>query len=143
MISLNSAVTDFIPQRAPFIFIDRLVKADEQMTKTEFSVPYQHIFVADGQLIEEGLIENMAQTAAAGVGYRQLSEGREVGLGFIGAVQKMIIHQAVPAGSSIYTVVREETTFAGVHLISAEVYDSQEDHLIANAQLKIFLKENG
>ena len=62
-------VKALIPQKPPFIMIDRLVHFDEVFTRTEFKIVPDNIFVEGGKLLESGLVENIAQTCAARLGY--------------------------------------------------------------------------
>ncbi len=61
-------VLSLIPQRPPFVMIDRLVSSDADIIKTSFKITGDNIFVTDGRFREPGLLENIAQTAAARAG---------------------------------------------------------------------------
>ena len=63
------AAREILPQREPFVFVDRLVHYDERETVTVFTVPAEHLLVADGYLTAPGVLENMAQSSAARIGY--------------------------------------------------------------------------
>ena len=54
-------ISEILPQREPFLFVDRLVHYDERETVTAFLVPVEHLLVEDGHL-----------TAAAGKTRNQL-----------------------------------------------------------------------
>jgi hypothetical protein len=58
-----------IPQRPPFVMIGSLLYNDEKVTRTTYRVSQQNIFVEHGLFREPGLLENIAQTAAARAGY--------------------------------------------------------------------------
>ena len=63
------SVSEILPQREPFLFVDRLVHYDERETVTEFRIAADHLLVADGYLTAPGILENMAQSSAARIGY--------------------------------------------------------------------------
>ena len=76
---------ELIPQRPPFVMIDRLLSCDQVVTVTELEVRDDNVFVLDGHFSTEGLMENIAQTCAARMGYINLSHGKKVKIGVIGA----------------------------------------------------------
>ena len=58
-----------LPQQEPFVMIDTLVAFDELTTVTETTINERRMFVADSVMSEAGIIENIAQTCAARIGY--------------------------------------------------------------------------
>ena len=62
-------IKNYIPQREPFIMIDSLVDASEFGFKSEFIIASTNLFLENGVLSESSLVENVAQTCAAGFGY--------------------------------------------------------------------------
>ena len=82
-------ILTLIPQRPPFVMVDRLLHFDTQTTITEFEVRADNIFIDDGKLSSEGIVENIAQTCAARMGFINLHvHGEHVKLGFIGSAQE-------------------------------------------------------
>ena len=76
-------MSELLPQREPFVMVSRLVQFDPVVSTTQLDITSDNIFVEEGTLIAAGVIENIAQTCAARIGYinRQSSEG--VRLGYI------------------------------------------------------------
>ena len=62
-------ILDLIPQRAPIVMVDEFLGIDNNVSKTRFTVKEENIFVDNNQLSECGLIEHIAQSAAARVGF--------------------------------------------------------------------------
>ena len=58
--------------------VDKLLYADETTTRSSFIIPADNVFVMDGIFQEAGLMENMAQTAAARAGYMAKAENKPV-----------------------------------------------------------------
>ena len=58
-------ILSLIPQRPPFVMVDALAYTNEKATATVLKITEQNIFVNKGELTESGLVENIAQTAAA------------------------------------------------------------------------------
>src|SRR5574344_389339 len=69
---------ELLPQRPPFVMIDRLRDVTDTTTETELTVREDNIFYQGGVLREAGIIENIAQTCAARLGYVSLVNHRPV-----------------------------------------------------------------
>lgn len=128
-----------LPQRAPFLMIDRLVAFDPVVTATELEVRADNLFVGDGRLSACGLIENIAQTCAARMGYINLVSGRPVVLGFIGAVRGLNIHRTPALGETLRTSITVREEVFQMTLVDAEVCSGNER--IADAEMKIALSD--
>ncbi len=134
----NTDILTLIPQRPPFVLVDRLVEAtpDEALSVySVYSVSGQHPLVSCGCLSAAGLMENMAQTAAAHIG--AVSEG-EVRIGFIGAVKNMQIYYRPQAGEQITTHIRVVQRVFDISLVEAEVRCGKQ--VCARCELKIALQ---
>ena len=130
---------ELIPQRPPFVMIDRLVSCDMVVTVTELEVREDNIFVADGHLTAEGLMENIAQTCAAGIGYQNLSRGEAVKIGVIGAVNNMNILRLPRKGERITTTVEYVEEVFQMTLFKAIIKSGDEE--LANASIKTALTD--
>src|SRR5665213_1540943 len=75
-----------IPQRPPFVMVDKLLSCDENSSKTSFRVDEENVLVVKGEFSEEGLIENIAQSAAAHAGYLAMMKNIPVTVGYISTV---------------------------------------------------------
>lgn len=128
----------YIPQAAPFEMIDELISATEALTQTRFTVREGHLFVADGVFTEPGLMENMAQTAAAGTGYRAAEQGAPAPVGFIGAIKNFEVHRLPQTGDVIVSEVIMLHQVLNAHIVQAVV--RLQGELIASAEFKIFLQ---
>jgi len=91
-------------------------------------------------LSEPGLIEHVAQSAAAFAGYLPYTKGETPKLGFIGEVKKFKITRLPKIGEFLHTRLKVLGEAAGVTLIAAETISEYE--LLATCQMKIFIKED-
>jgi len=128
----------YIPQAAPFVMIDEVLSANETTTVTSFKIKEGHLLVEKDQFTEAGLIENMAQTAAAGMGKKAAESGEQPPVGFIGQVKDLNIDRLPPAGATIITEVKNKNQILNV--IIAEGCVQWEGQEIARAAFKIFLQ---
>ena len=139
VIADGETIQMFIPQRAPMVMVEKLHKAEGGQTISSLEVVEENIFCKDGFLQEPGLIENIAQTAAVGVGFEYRNENKEVPTGYIGAVQKLTIHNLPKVGKTVITEVNVEHKVFNTTLINGKI--TCNDQLIADCKMKIFLNE--
>ncbi|MFT4062315.1 MAG: 3-hydroxyacyl-ACP dehydratase [Edaphocola sp.] len=129
---------EYIPQGPPFEMIDTLLLSDGKLTRVSFTIPENNVLVQDGYFTEAGLLENMAQAAAAGTGYQAALTGAAPPVGFIGAVKNFEVKKLPPAGQTIITTATPLHQIMNARVIAAEV--SLHGETIAQAEFKIFLQ---
>ena len=132
-------VLDLIPQRPPFIMIDCLTHFDPVLTSSRFTVRDNNLFFSEGRLLASGLIENIAQTCAARIGYINRLSNEVIKLGFIGAVRNLKIYKTPLAGDTIYTTITVKEEVFQMTLVDAVV--KLNDETIAEAEMKIALSD--
>ena len=138
MLANKDSITQFIPQRAPFVMIDELITATEEGFETGFEIIANNLFLEDGILSESSLVENIAQTCAAGFGYVNSQAGKSEGqLGFIGAVSRLTVSGIAKLGDKIETKVSVLNSFDAIHLIEG-VASCNEIELL-RCQMKIVI----
>lgn len=132
-------ILKLLPQRPPFILVDRLVEFDERRTVTRFTVREEHLFCEEGRLQAAGLIENIAQTCAARLGYINLLNNRQVKLGYIGAIRDLEIRRRPRVGETLRTTIENLEEVFRMSLVEAVVRSG--DEVLATARMKIALSE--
>jgi predicted hotdog family 3-hydroxylacyl-ACP dehydratase len=130
-------IEQLIPQRPPMVLIDALEEADEQGGQSCFEVKEGGVFVVEGSFQEAGLLENMAQTAAAWSGMRAYRERRPPDIGFIGGLGKVGILNNPPVGARLTTRIRILHEVMNATIAEGTVF--LEGEIIASCELKIFL----
>ena len=138
-------VSALIPQKPPIEMVDKLYYSSDTSCISGLTVKEDNMFCVDGHLREPGIIENIAQTAALGIGYvffLKSQNGEKVNppLGFIGAIKKLHIHKLPPVGSELRTEVVTQHVIFDVTLISGKTTLNGET--IAECEMKIFLKKD-
>lgn len=136
---LEKPIIEFIPQRPPFVLIDRIVECNQDFSLSSFKVEDSHMLCKDGFLQEGGLIENIAQTAAAGHGLFMKSQNKEVVRGFIGAVKKLNILLLPQSGVILITKVDNVSQVMNVNIVSGTVTDDRGT-VYAKCDMNIFLE---
>jgi predicted hotdog family 3-hydroxylacyl-ACP dehydratase len=138
MIILQKDILSIIPQRPPFVMIDQLVGYDESSTFTTFMVREDNVLVWHNELSEAGLVENIAQTAAAGAGYIALTNNKPILTGYIGAIKNLEVFALPKTGDMIETKVTIINKVFDVTIISGSVKCKGEQ--LAKCEMKIFIK---
>lgn len=120
--------------------IGKLTAFDEKRTVTETVIKEDNIFVSNGEFSASGLVENIAQTCAARIGYVNkyiLKKG--IQLGFIGAIRNLEITGFPKVGDVITTCVTVIDDVLGMTLANAVVTCNGET--LATTEIKIAVKE--
>ena len=114
-------IESLIPQRPPILMVNRFECDSADGCTTWLDVSESNMFMHDGHLLAEGLIEHIAQTAAAYIGYRRREVGDDVNLGFIGDVKKCTVAQSLPRpGDTVETRMRVVSQVGAITMIAAE-----------------------
>jgi hypothetical protein len=133
-----------LPQSDPIQMVDTLWSSDEKKTVSGFTIDKDNMFVQDGEFVEPGILENIAQTAGLGLGYKNLLgnnlEGQAPSIGFIGAVKKLRIYKLPLVNDVLRTTVVIGSKVFNVTSISGETYLGTE--LIAECEMKIVEKKS-
>ena len=134
---ISENASGFIPQRDPFIFVDKLIFINDRTSHGSFEIPEENIFVKSGVYSTSGMVESMAQTAAAGTGYLYRKNNKKVPIGYIGAVQKLEVLDWPPANGEIIMEINLITNILQVSLVSAVV--KYKGKTMATCEMKIFV----
>ena len=127
-------------QAPPFRFVDRLDRFDREEVVTSFTVPADGALVEDGCLTEVGLVENMAQSSAARIGYISVYiDHVPVRIGYLGQIKNLEINRLPRCGEVLSTTVRLRQDVFGITLVEARVCQGEE--MVAQAAVKTALRD--
>lgn len=130
---------DLLPQRPPFQFIDAIKAANDEVTESSFTVKTTTLLLQDQWMSEGALLENMAQTAAAGLGVRQVAAKTTVSRGYIGAIKRFHVHALPRVGDTIVTQVSTLHQVGNASIVLGKIFLGQSE--VAQAELTIFVNE--
>ena len=139
MNEIQTDILEYIPQRPPIVMIDRIVDITETRVVSEFKVRNDNLFATEGKLLEPGIIENIAQTIAAGAGFRAKEKNESVKLGYIAAIKNLNIYVNPSSGDVLNTTVEIVNEVFSVTIVRAEVLC--ESTKIAECEMRIFIEE--
>lgn len=126
-----------LPQSYPMIMIDTLIISDENKTETLLTVKEKNIFVSEGKFKEAGIIENMAQTAAARAGYEAFFNNSKVKTGFIGSIKNLNIFTLPIVNKTIQTILTPVTDIGNISVVKTEIKINEKK--IAECTMTIIL----
>jgi len=118
--------------------VSGLRSADDTGVSTYFRIEKGNIFSRDGFLQESGIIENIAQSAAAMNGYRSLIKNEPIKNGYIGAIKNLEIFTLPLCGELLITRVKETYYVMEASIVEAEV--RSENKLVARCEMKVFMQ---
>lgn len=128
-----------LPQQEPFVMVGVLTDFAPDTSTTETRISEDNLFVEDGFFSAFGMMENIAQTCAARIGfYNKYILLRPVEIGYIGAVREYEVLGLAPVGSVVTTRVDVEEEIFGMTLARATVRCG--DRVLATARIKLAVK---
>ena len=142
VIARGIEVYTFLPQRPPMVMIDTFISCCDKTTNTSLTILPENVFVKNGFLAEPGIIENIAQTAAAGLGFSilQNANGKDVPVGVIGGIKDLKIYFLPKTGEELKTEVTIIFEVLNASVLKGKVFAG--DRMVADCEMKIFLIKN-
>ena len=133
---------DVLLQQPAFVFIDRIVSYDEDKTVVQYTVPADGLMMDGNVLSAAGVMEHMAQSMAARVGYiSKYILHIPIQIGMLGQVRDFSLSRHPQTGDILTTEVRLLHEMMGISLARIEV--SCRGERIAEAQIKTVIKDEG
>lgn len=132
------SVSQLLPQQPPFVMVERITAFSRDTTVTETTLSADCLFVDNGQISTEGMIENVAQTCAVRIGYiGKYIEHRPLAVGVVGAVSRLQVFGFPRVGDVLTTTVTVEQEVFGITLISARVECGGQTMLTTSMKLGV------
>ena len=114
-------VGNLIPQKFPFVMVDKVLDFGENFITSGFTVEETNIFTENSIFQEAGLIEHMAQSVALYTGYQFLLKQEPAPTGYIGSIKSIEIFQLPKVNDNLITKVNVLQEFAGITLVDISV----------------------
>ena len=132
-------ITSLIPQRPPFVMVDRVLSCEKAEAVTELAVREDNIFLDDMVLTPAGVMENMTQSCAARMGCINREQKDSIKIGFIGNIRNCTIIRQPRCHETLHTYI--EIVKEVFNLTLANVTMKVGDEVIASASMKIALTD--
>ncbi len=122
MVIHKDQIEAYIPQRAPFVMIDNLLVATPEKFETDFKILPDNIFLENGILREFALIENIAQSSAAGLAILNRIGSKDDVEGFIGGITKVTVFMLPEVNETLQTIIIPKAELGNMFLVQAATY---------------------
>lgn len=133
----KEAVENLIPQKFPFVMVDRMFSYSETGLVSGLKIQDSNIFLEGNIFLEAGLIEHMAQSVALHTGYQFFLKNETAPTGYIGSIKDIQIKKLPQINDIIQSNVTILQEFAGVTLVDIVTFLNNEE--IASGQMKTVL----
>ena len=130
-------VEDLIPQKFPFVMIDKMFSFSNEALTSGLKVTKNNIFVINDIFTESGIVEHMAQSVALHTGYQFYLKKETAPKGYIGSIKELSIFKLPKTDSEIQTTVTILHEFAGITLV--DLVTKFNGEIIAMGQMKTIL----
>ncbi|GHU68495.1 hypothetical protein FACS189413_05510 [Bacteroidia bacterium] len=130
-------ILKLLPQQPPFIMVDKLLFCDNITTKTSLFIKNDNIFVENGVFSQSGIVENVAQTCAARLGY--LNRNQPVKIGMIGSINDFELFSLPKINENISTEIIVDAEVGNIILLNAGVLCN--GNKIAQGKMKVVLTD--
>jgi predicted hotdog family 3-hydroxylacyl-ACP dehydratase len=129
-------ILQFIPVRYPFVMVDKLFHVDDKSATSNFTVTAENIFFENGYFSEAGLLENIAQTVAAGNGYNEQIANKKVSGGYIVGVKNFEVFFLPEINDLLTTDIVVIGKLFNMTAIQGKIICN--NNLVAQCEMKIF-----
>lgn len=133
---ITENILPLIPQREPFVMIDALLQVEEEKTTARFTITEDNIFCEEGFFSEAGLLENIAQTVAAGNGYTEQKENKEVSVHYIAAIKNFEVFFLPKVNDVLITETVVTGRIFNMTTISGKIVCNHK--IVAQCEMKIW-----
>ncbi len=135
----DNNILKLIPQREPIVLVDKFGDLYADGASSALTIRKNNIFLHNGYLREPGLIEHVAQSAAAFAGYEPFLHNLPPRLGYIGEIKRCHIYQLPKVGQELNTDLKILAKVGNITLLGAQVKVNGQQ--VMECQMKIFLKD--
>lgn len=133
----KEAVENLLPQKFPFVMVDKMFSFDETSLVAGLKIQSENIFTENGIFLEAGLIEHMAQSVALHTGYAFFLKQEKAPTGYIGSIKQIDIKKLPSVNDEIQSTITIIQEFAGITLV--DIVTTLNNEEIANGQMKTVL----
>ena len=119
--SINISVAKLIPQKAPFVMVDKIIQYSEHEVTSSLTISEANIFTKNKEFTEPGLIEHMAQTVALHTGYKYHLLNKPSPTGYIGSIKAIEILNLPKLNDKLITKASILHEILGFTLVTIDV----------------------
>lgn len=134
-------IHNFLPHREPMLMADYILELTKEKVITSFEIKEDNVFVHNDELVEAGLIENLAQTCSSilGQSFFENPEADTKVIGFITNIKKIEVFALPKVGDKIISKASLISQFENICNIFCETFNN--DELLIRAEINLFIQE--
>ena len=141
-------ISNFLPHRSPFLFLDKILILNDEEVLASFLIKEDNLFVENNYFNEMGLVENAAQTCSSIVGKSYFDDDDTKGegaklIGFISAVKKITAFSCPKVGSTIISKAklasRFDTDNYSVCALECNIFEGST--LLISCEMNLIIKD--
>ncbi|MCT2408200.1 ABC transporter permease [Chryseobacterium antibioticum] len=134
-------IHNFLPHREPMLMADYILELTKEKVVTSFEIKDDNIFVHNGEFVEAGLIENLAQTCSSihGQSFFENPEADTKVIGFITNIKKIELFALPKTGDKIISKASMISQYENICHIFCETFNN--DELLIRAEINLFIQE--
>lgn len=138
-------IDKYLPQRRPFIMVDRINDGSDKNCTTTFTVRQDNPLVIEKEgeerFSEAGLLENIAQTCASHIGFVEIHirKNPTIRIGVVGLYKGITINRLPRVGEVLTTHVEETENFGDLSIYRANIQCGGE--AIAEGEIRVVLTD--
>ena len=125
-------IQKLIPQQPPFVFVDRIYDISDTFFRSEFSIGEKSLLTRNGCFSEAGLVEHVAQSMAAYIGYHNQDNVR---VGVVAAVENFTFSTLPVCGENIQTEITILNKVFDISHVKSVTYSNGK--IIAEGRMKL------
>lgn len=130
-------IEQLLPHEPPMVLLDRIVASSSDGTTATFRIRRGTRFVEDDGLETACLMEHMAQTIAADLGYDAYRDGRGVRRGMIVGCREFLVHvDRLAIGDEVEIVATRESAAEAMSRFRCRA--SRDGACVAEATMTLF-----
>lgn len=137
LVASPEEILNLIPQRPPFVLVDKIYEHSEKEILSGFTVPAGHILVNGKGLSEAGIIEHFAQSVALHQGFNFHLKNEPAPVGYIGSIKNIEIYTLPRVGTEIRSRITVLQQIMGVTMVSGEVF--LDETMIAQGEMRTII----
>jgi predicted hotdog family 3-hydroxylacyl-ACP dehydratase len=135
---MNTAIEQLLPHRVPMRWIDALTECTDTTAVATATFGAEHFAVENGAVLETALVECVAQTAAAALGWRAQAGGKPGAgnNGMLVAATNFRIESRLASGKAVQIEISERKRLGPMLMISGVI--TCEGKLVASGDLTLY-----
>ncbi len=136
---LPAPATSLVTHRPPMLLVSTLLSRKETVGKVSATVPSTGPMVHEGRVLDEYLVEILAQSMAVIDGYDSVIEGKPPSGGFLVGLKQFTIHSLPVPGDQLLITLIKLFEFGPMTIMEGRV--SRDDAILAQGELKVWIPE--